>query len=694
MNNPLNHINYFNKQKSNMKHVIFFLSLFALINLNANGKIKSESGKIEVPSIFSDNMVLQRNTNVNFWGKAEPNTEININATWGESANTTVNTDGSWITKIKTPDAGGPFDVALKIGDSVMTYKNVLVGEVWLCSGQSNMEMPVQGFLTDPILNSKEEIEKANYPNIRLFTVARAISNKKEFNCTGEWEECTPKTVATFSATAYFFGKKLYDELHIPIGLIHSSWGGTPVEAWTGAKFLGKEKNFQKILEDIKNSGPAIEKYNQWLYTHPVMDVSKKEADDKWMNLDFNDSECSKINYPDSNWQIMNLPRLWESYEVGDFDGVVWFRKEIQIPSSWAGKNLVLELGPIDDMDRTFVNGVLVGSQEKEGFYNVDRIYNIPKDAVLPDKLVIAVRVVDNQGGGGIYGRKEKLKIYPSGYPNEKISLASEWKYLPVAEYNEQKFYVFGVNENDFFKRPLVKIGLSANTPTLLFNAMINPLIPYSIKGVIWYQGEANTDNPEAYATLFPLMIENWRERWHNQFPFYYVQIAPYNYGDQTRSERLREVQLNSLSVPNTGMAVTLDIGSAKTIHPGDKQDVGDRLARWALAKNYSIDIPYSGPLYKSMKVEGDKIILSFNYAKSGLVIKERNGENNFLIAGIDQVFRKASVKIDDDKLIISNEKIKNPIAVRYCFTNTSEATLFNEDNLPASSFRTDNWNE
>ncbi len=677
-----------------MKQVIFLLSLFSLMNLNAGNLSKPQSGKIEIPSIFSDNMVLQRNADVSFWGKAEPNTEININATWGESANTTVNTDGAWMTKIKTPDAGGPFDVTLQVGDSVITYKNVLIGEVWLCSGQSNMEMPVQGFLTDPILNSKEEIEKANYPDIRLFTVARAISNKKEFNCQGEWEECTPKTVATFSATAYFFGKKLYDELHIPIGLIHSSWGGTPVEAWTGAKFLEKEKDFQKILEDIKNSGPAIEKYNKWLYTHPVIDVSKKESDEKWMNLDFNDSECSEINYPDSNWKVMNLPRLWESSEVGDFDGVVWFRKEIQIPESWIGKNLVLELGPIDDMDRTFVNGSLVGSQEKEGFYNVDRVYNIPKDDVLPNKLVIAVRVVDNQGGGGIYGRKEKLKIYPSGSSNEKISLASEWKYLPVAEYIEQKFYVFGANGNDFSKRPLVKIGLSANTPTLLFNAMINPLIPYSIKGVIWYQGEANTDNPEEYATLFPLMIENWRERWHNQFPFYYVQIAPYNYGDQTHSEKLREVQLNSLSVPNTGMAVTLDIGSPKTIHPGDKEDVGDRLARWALAKDYSVDIPYSGPLYKSMKVEEDKIILSFNYAESGLVLKERDGENNFLIAGKDKVFRKATVKIDNDKLIISNEQIKNPVAVRYCFTNTSEATLFNEDNLPASSFRTDNWNE
>ncbi len=677
-----------------MKRVIFFLSLFALINLNAGGILKLESGNIEMPSIFSDNMVLQRNTDVSFWGKAEPNMKISINTTWGESSNTIVNSDGKWLTKIKTPQAGGPYEVNLQIGDSVITYKNVLIGEVWLCSGQSNMEMPVQGWLpANPILNSKEEIEKANYPSIRLFTVARAISNKEEFNCKGQWEECNPKTVATFSATAYFFGKNLYDELNIPVGLIHSSWGGTPVEAWTGAKFLGREKDFQKVLEDIKNSGPDIENYNEWLLTHPVVDVSKKEADNKWMNLDFNDSECSEINYTDSNWNVMNLPQYWESTEVGNFDGAVWFRKEIKIPPNWIGRDLVLELGPIDDMDRTYVNGFLIGSREKEGYYNVDRVYNIPGSDVLPNKLVIAVRVVDNQGGGGLWGTKEKLKIYPPG-SNEQISLASEWKYLPVAEYRDQKFFVFGAKGNNFNERPTVKLALTPYTPTLLFNGMINPLIPYSIKGVIWYQGEANTGNPEAYTTLFPLMIENWREEWNEQFPFYYVQIAPFDYGDQTHSERLREAQLKTLLVPSTGMAVTLDIGDPNSIHPGDKEDVGDRLARWALAKNYNIDIPYSGPIYKSMKVDGDKIILSFDYAQDGLIIKERNGENNFLIAGKDKVFKKATVKIDNDKLIISNKEIKNPLAVRYCFTNTSEATLFDNDGLPASSFRTDDWNE
>ncbi len=604
-----------------MRPLIFFLSLFALINVNAGNASKPQSGKIEIPSIFSDNMVLQRNTDVSFWGKTEPNMEIIINASWGESSNTTVNGDGSWITKIKTPDAGGPYNVTLQIGDSIIIYKNVLIGEVWLCSGQSNMEMPVEGWAANPILNSKEEIAKADYPNIRLFTVARAISNKEEFNCKGQWEECSPKTVTTFSATAYFFGKKLYDELHIPIGLIHSSWGGTPIEAWTGAKFLGKEKDFQKVLEDIKNSGPDIEKYNQWLLTHSVIDISKK-TEDIWKNLEFNDSECSEINYPDSNWKVMDLPRYWESTNVGNFDGVIWFRKEIQIPPNWIGKNLKLELGPIDDMDKTFVNGVLVGSHEEVGFYDVDRVYNVPGDAVLPNKLVIAVRVVDNQGGGGIWGAKEKLKIYPSG-SNEEISLSSEWKYLPVAEYREQKFYVFGTKGNDFNERPIVKLALTPYTPTLLFNAMINPLIPYSLKGVIWYQGEANTDNPEAYTSLFPLMIENWRERWNNQFPFYYVQIAPYNYGEQTHSEELREAQLKTLSVPNTGMAVTLDIGNPNSIHPANKEDVGDRLARWALAKNYNTNVPYSGPLYKSMKVEGNKIILSFDYAKNGLVIKK-----------------------------------------------------------------------
>jgi len=673
-----------------MKLIILFFSVITI--MVSNNTISKSNIKIEIPSIFSDNMVLQQNSDCSFWGKAEPNLQINIEASWGENSNTTVKDDGRWLTKLKTPTAGGPFEINIQVGDSLIIYKNVLIGEVWLCSGQSNMEMPLQGWPpNDLILNSEVEITKADYPEIRFFTVPRAYSNEKEFNINGKWEECSPLTAPGFSATAYFFGKKLYEELKIPIGLIHSSWGGTPVESWMSDKYLENVDEYKTVINEIKNSSVEIQKYKEWLYTHPVIDI-KNPSEDRWENLDFNDQKCLSIDFDDSQWKEMNLPTLWENTEVGNFDGGIWFRKNIAIPTSWANKDLVIELGPIDDMDRTYINGILIGAHEREGFWNTNRIYQIPKEVVKSNKVIIAIRVVDNQGGGGLFGAKEQLKIYPAGN-NDSISLSGNWKYLPVAEYIGQKFFTFGIENREYYSKPALKINLSANTPTTLYNSMINPLIPYSIKGAIWYQGESNTGNPELYSIIFPLMIKNWRDDWKNDFSFYYAQIAPYNYGDSTHSERLRESQFKTLSVPNTGMVVTLDISNPNNIHPANKTEVGERLASWALAKDYSRDVPFSGPLYKSMKVDGDKIILSFDYS-DGLILKELNGGNNFMIAGDDKNFIKALVEIEENNLIVFNPEIKNPVAVRYAWSNISEGTLFNEAGLPASSFRTDNWND
>ncbi|MDZ7265479.1 MAG: sialate O-acetylesterase, partial [candidate division KSB1 bacterium] len=298
------------------------------------------------------------------------------------------------------------------------------------------------------------------------------------------------------------------------------------------------------------------------------------------------------------------------------------------------------------------------------------------------------------QGGGGIYGSKEKLKIHPLD-SGENISLSGTWTYLALAEYLAGKFYVFGAKGEEYFSRPKLPIDLSAYTPTALYNAMIHPLIPYAIKGAIWYQGESNAGQPEQYQRLFPLMIQNWRADWQRgDFPFYYVQIAPYNYGDATPSQKLREAQFLTLLTPKTGMAVTLDIGNPNNIHPANKKDVGERLARWALAKDYGKKVVYSGPIYQSMKVKNDKIFLSFKNADGGLVLKPQNGEHHFLIARQDSVFKKAEVEIKGKKLVIWHPAIKQPVAVRYAWSNTAEGTLFNGAGLPASSFRTDNWNQ
>ncbi|MEJ2618312.1 MAG: sialate O-acetylesterase, partial [Ignavibacteriaceae bacterium] len=305
------------------------------------------------------------------------------------------------------------------------------------------------------------------------------------------------------------------------------------------------------------------------------------------------------------------------------------------------------------------VNGVLVGSTEEPGYYSTPRVYNVPAKIVKDTVLAIAIRVLDNGGGGGLWGDRSKMEIHSRTDTTDTIALNGDWKYLPVSELVNNKFYLYNVQGEEFYSRPKPDISIGPNTPTMLYNGMISPLVHYSIKGAIWYQGESNANEPadyNNYITLFPLMIKNWRADWEEgNFPFYYVQIAPFDYGKTSKSYMIREAQLLTLSVPNTGMAVTLDI---------------------------------------SMKTEGDKIVISFDYADNGLVLKPVNGDNNFLIAGADSNFVKADVKVDGNKLIVYNDEIKNPAAVRYAWSNTAEATLFNKEGLPASTFKTDNWKE
>lgn len=670
---------------------MFFTIIISFLNLFFTG----EKTNMIIPSIFSDNMVLQQKSDVPFWGKAEPGLPVSIKTSWGEEEETKVSNDGNFLLKVETPEAGGPFTVDLQIGDSLIHYKNVLTGEVWLCSGQSNMEMPLMGWPpNDIIYNSEYEIKNANYPQIRLATVAKAFSNERQFNCEAAWVECTPKNVELFSAAAYFFGKRLHKELNVPVGLIHSSWGGTPVEAWMSEEYLKEFAQYKELLGKLKGSTAEIKAYKEWLESHQSIDVRTKDAAVKFKDLDFYDTKCSLIDCNDYSWPEMTLPALWEYTPFGNFDGVMWFRNTVVLKENLVDKDLVLSLGPIDDIDRTYVNGVLVGGYEEDGNYQTERIYKIPYDIVSRGggKIVtIAVRVIDMRGGGGIFGAPEKMQLNAADGKGG-ISLAGNWRYMPVAEYKNDIFYLFDPDKNEFAGRPHMSIDLSAVTPTALYNAMINPLIPFAIKGAIWYQGESNADNPELYASLFPAMINNWRSNWGlEDFPFYYVQISPYNYGTVTRSERLREAQLKTMTVKNTGMIVTMDIGDINNIHPANKKDVGERLANYALAKDYDKDVPFSGPVFKSMKIEQNKIELEFEFAEF-MHIKTDRGKNNFTIAGDDGKFFDAEIEIKDDKIYVYHPFISEPKAVRYAWSNTAAATLFNGYGLPASSFRTDNW--
>ncbi len=664
-----------------------FLLLFGLTVISA----QSVNMKLKLPAIFSDNMVLQQKTDAAIWGTSEANQKVTIIGSWGKSIEVKSKADGSWRAKIKTPKAGGPYQLSVFSGKEKIEFENVLIGEVWLCSGQSNMEMPLGGWSpSDTIHTASKEIPMANYPNLRFFTVKRAISLTPENDCIGLWNECTPKTAASFSATAFFFGKKLMNELNIPIGLIHSSWGGTPVESWTSGKDLSVIPEYKDLIENYADSKEELDNLVLWLNNLPQIDFTKNSDENFWKDIELFDQECSFVVYDDSKWLDVNMPSNFDKIGLNTFDGAVWYRKQIEIPEEWTHKDLIISLGPIDDMDATYINGIKVGGFEKPGYWQVERNYLIPAELVKDKKITIAVRVIDNQGGGAFTGTVEKFRIHLKD-SNESISIAGVWKYLPVAEYRSGKFYVFRTDNLEYLNRPKVSIELSAYLPSTLYNAMIFPLMPYNLRGAIWYQGESNTNQPELYKKVFPMMINNWRSEWKNQFSFYFTQIAPYRYAEGTNSQLLREAQFESMYIPKTGMAVTLDIGNIDNIHPGNKKDVGERLALWALKKDYGKKVVFSGPVYKSAKVVNTEMHLFFDHSDF-MKIGMRDGKTNFQIAGEDKIFKDANVIVHKNKLAVSSPDVKNPKAVRYCWSDITEATLYGKTGLPASSFRTDDW--
>lgn len=642
-----------------------------------------------LPSLIGDNMLLQQKTDAKIWGKAEPGQKINVVASWDVKASVKTGKDGKWSVTLPTPAAGGPYTMTITASDTSIVIYNILSGEVWFCSGQSNMEMPVAGWPpNDTITNSLRVIKSSVLPEIRLFNIQRRVSGEPLEECTGRWEICSPETVAQFSATAFFFGRKLYDEMKIPVGLIESAWGGTPAESWISAPSLEGAGEFTGMLKEIRESMPLQAEYQKWLSEHRKIEMNET-GDDQWKNLDFGDGSVPSPEFDDSSWPVMNLPAQFES-STGDFDGAVWFRKKMDLPSSWKGKELVLSLGPIDDMDRTYFNGTLVGAIEEGGRWQELREYIIPKELVKEEGNVISVRVIDTQGGGGIYGMPGTMNISVRGSRQKPVNIDGEWKYQAAAEWTGSGFYVFDLSKSEFMakKRP---VSISAYSPTTLFNAMVNPAVNYRIKGAIWYQGESNVGRSEQYKKIFPLMILNWREAWGiEDFPFYFVQIAPYIYShvDSTESALLREAQEAALELPNTGMAVTLDIATVMNIHPPNKTEVGNRLASLALNNDYGIETPCIGPVYKSMKTDGSKITLTFDNAVGGL--KARNGRlSDFEIAGADGKYIMATAGIVNNEVVVYSPLVREPVSVRYCWRNGAEASLFNSAGLPAWQFRT-----
>ena len=639
----------------------------------------SATANVKIPSIFTDGMVLQQKTNAPVWGFADPGEKITVATTWdNKTVSTEAAADGKWMVKVNTPCYGGPYALIIN-GKNTVFINNVMIGEVWIASGQSNMEMPMNGGFYGQILNGPEDIANSTNNEIRIYMAQRNTSFKEESDCEGTWKAASPKNTPLFGATCYYFARKLNEELGVPVGIINTSWGGTPVESWIPQEYIKNVPEYSQIVKDIAVSSPIIDKRVEWLNKKPTVSMFPRP--------DLGDADLAKPDFNDTKWHSMKVPGLWESFnEVRAFDGIVWFRKTIKITPAMAGKELVISLGPIDDGDETYFNGELIGRNNN---YQADRVYTVPADKVKAGKAVIAIRVTDNQGGGGLYGETSKLKYYTKGNEKSAVTLAGMWKYLPIAELSKGKLYKFDIASMEFFQRPISPTDLSEMTPTCLYNAMIAPFVPYGIAGAIWYQGEANVGHAEEYSRTFPLMIKAWREKWgQGDFPFYYVQIAPYDYGTNGHSEEIREAQRISLSVKNSGMASTIDIGNNKNIHPANKVDVGNRLALWAFKNIYGKDVVCSGPLYKSQEIKGNTIYISFDYADG---LNAKGGTlKGFEIAGKDGKFFPATATIEDGKVKVSSEKVAAPASVRYLWSDcVDQATLYNGAGLPASSFQT-----
>jgi sialate O-acetylesterase len=653
-----------------MKVAVFILFMLMIIN-PANAGIR-------LPKLVSDNMVLQQKTSCAIWGWAEPGEKITV--TFRDKKMQTVTArDSSWIVHILSGAAGGPFELKIS-GKNEVNLQNIMVGEVWICSGQSNMEMPLAGW--GKITNYKQEIEAADYPSIRLFTVPKSTCSQPLNDVAGSgWSVCSRTTIPEFSALAYFFGRDLHQKLGVPIGLINTSWGGTIIESWISRESISKISDFQPFVAEMDNMNwdvqktefAHLQKLTAWEQPILAKDQGFQDGRPLWSDPAYNDRD----------WLNMSVPQLWDSSALGRFEGSVWYRINFNLAEVTRIQKAVLHLGPIDEWDITWLNGREVGRMT---IWDKPRVYALDPEFLNQGANSLVIHVMNFYGEGGLWQSKPddiRLELTtPDGVMS--IPLAGSWKYRPGMTLPE--------------KSSLPPAPAMQDTPTFLFNAMIHPLVKMNIRGAIWYQGESNTGRAWQYRTLLPLMIKDWRKAWHTpDFPFLIVQLANYNPvvrepGESSWAE-LREAQSLALKLKNTGLAVAIDIGEANDIHPKNKQEVGRRLALAARKIAYGEKIVYSGPVYERMKVESDKIRMQFKQMGSGLIVKDDEVLQGFTIAAADRKFVQAEARIEGNSVVVWHDTIKKPVAVRYAWAdNPQGCNLYNKEGLPASPFRTDNW--
>ena len=658
------------------------LLIFAAVLASVSGVSKPR-----LSPIFSDNMVFQQKCQAPVWGKAEPGAKVTVKPSWnGKTYSTIADAEGRW--RVDIPTSKGDFKkhtLTISDGEPVV-LNNVVVGEVWLGSGQSNMEMwfdRVAGRTGDRV-----DINKAgDYPFIRLLHVSRATGmvERDEFSAEFEgWAESSPETVANFSAAAWYFAHEIQEKMKVPVGVIDSSWGGTIIEAWMSGAAM---REFPEAASQLA----LVEML-------PDKEEDREAAFEKGIDSFFKDIWAKDPGFNESESRTISLPckiqDLWPAT-----NGLFWFKKEVEIPAAWEGRDLTLSLGPVDDFDDTYWNGEKVGSGR---LWSKAREYAIPANLVKAGKNEILIRNTDDHGNGGIYGDADLLFI--KGPDGSKIRIDGDWKVCLSMSFEG-----------------MPKLARhEPNLATVLFNAMIKPLAPFAIKGAIWYQGESNVDKAYRYRDLMNAMILDWRSVWGYDFPFYITQLAGYTSiirtpGDNDWAE-LREAQaMSAEALDKVGMACIIDIGEADDIHPVRKREVGERLARLALANDYGKKVVANGPRHASHSIDGNTIRVRFSdvagglrvipsgdyapvrYGKAGmdseLVRKAESGALvGFQIAGADKIWHWADAAIEGDEVIVSSPEVPHPLAVRYGWGANPVCNLFNSEGLPAWPFRTDDW--
>ncbi len=647
----------------NLQKIVLLSTFILLFNFSYS--------QIKLPRLISDGAILQHNTDLKIWGWASPKEKVTFTFN-GKSYKTRADKNGNWLFKLAPQKYGGPYRMTFK-GKNKITIKDVLFGDVWLCSGQSNMVHQLD--IHDVIY--ADEIKNANYSEIRHFKIPNTTNiygPQKQLEG-GTWQKAIGEEVKPFSAVAYFFAKKIYEKYHIPIGLVNASVGGSRIEAWIPEEGFKAYPNVQKIIKENRN--PEFIKIQNQLNNQ--QSTSESQPLDQGL---IGDKKWYDPTFVPKNWRRINIPGYWEDQGIRDLNGTVWYRREFTIPDTMVGKEAKVYLGRIVDADEFYINGKKVGNTT---YQYPQRRYKVPANILKKGKNVFVVRVTNYGGKGGFVPDKP----YYLFTKNDTIDLKGYWSYKVGQVFKPKKRNSISKKKD----KPRIRRMNYRGEPSILYNAMVAPFTNYSFKGILWYQGESNTGNPKDYKGYMHTLVESWRDVFKSpNIPFIYAQLT--NFMDvsylptESNWAALRDAQLKSLSIPNSAMVVNIDLGEWNDIHPDNKKSVGERMALAGLKLAYNEDLVYSGPVYKSHQIDGNKITISFNHIGSGLMSKDGESLSEFAIACDDKEFVWAHAKIEGNKLIVWSDEVLKPKYIRYAWANNPfNPNFYNKEGLPASPF-------